>query len=80
MISSHLLSEMELIADSMLIIDKGKKVVEGKVNELFDPAETIVELKTTDIDAAWEKLSHLFCKKYIMEKKGLLYTAKIASQ
>ena len=30
LISSHLLSEMELIADSMLIIDKGKKVVEGK--------------------------------------------------
>jgi ABC-type multidrug transport system ATPase subunit len=29
-VSSHLLSEMELIADSMLIIDKGKKVVEGK--------------------------------------------------
>ena len=30
MISSHLLSEVELIADSMIIIDKGKKVVEGK--------------------------------------------------
>jgi len=47
-ISSHLLSEMELIADSMLIIDKGKKLVEGKVTDLFDPAETIVELQTTD--------------------------------
>src|SRR5207342_3693875 len=43
LISSHLLSEMELIADSMIIIDKGKKIVEGKVNELFDPAETVVE-------------------------------------
>ena len=30
LVSSHLLSEMELIADSMLIIDKGKKIVEGK--------------------------------------------------
>jgi len=56
MISSHLLSEMELIADSMLIIDKGKKIVEGKVNDLFDPAETLVELKTTDDIAAWQKL------------------------
>ncbi len=40
----------------MLIIDNGKKVVEGKVNELFDPAETIVELKTTDDATAYEKL------------------------
>jgi ABC-type multidrug transport system ATPase subunit len=56
LISSHLLSEMELIADSMLIIDKGKKVVEGKVNELFDPAETVIEFKTADIASAWEKL------------------------
>jgi ABC-type multidrug transport system ATPase subunit len=57
-ISSHLLSEMELIADSMIIIDKGKKVVEGKVNELFDPSETIVELKTTDDEAVFERLQH----------------------
>lgn len=47
-ISSHLLSEMELIADSMVIIDKGKKLVEGRVHELFDPAETLVMVKTTD--------------------------------
>jgi ABC-type multidrug transport system ATPase subunit len=55
-ISSHLLTEIELIADSMLIIDKGKKVAEGKVSELFDPAATVAELKTTDNHAAYEKL------------------------
>ena len=48
MVSSHLLSEMELVSDSMLIIDKGKKLVEGKVADLFDPAETLVEVKTSD--------------------------------
>lgn len=48
LVSSHLLSEMELVADSMIIIDKGKKLVEGKVKELFDPAETMVLLKTTN--------------------------------
>lgn len=77
MVSSHLLSEMELIADSMLIIDKGKKVVEGKVNELFDSAETIVELKTTDIDAAWEKLQSSVFKKNIVEKKANLIRLKL---
>ena len=70
MVSSHLLSEMELIADSMLIIDKGKKVVEGKVNELFDPGETIVELKTGHDDSAFEKILQSPFSKNIVEKKS----------
>ncbi|MFL5810826.1 MAG: ABC transporter ATP-binding protein [Flavisolibacter sp.] len=45
-VSSHLLSEIELIADSMLIIDKGRKIVEGKVSDLLDPADTLVEIET----------------------------------
>jgi len=44
LISSHLLSEMELIADSLLIIDKGKKVVEGPMQELINPEKSKVEL------------------------------------
>ncbi len=79
MVSSHLLSEMELIADSMLIIDKGKKIVEGKVSELFDPAETIVELKTTDIDLAWEKLQSSVFKKNLVAKKIAVIQLKLNS-
>src|SRR5687767_1407928 len=51
-ISSHLLSEMELIADSMLIIDKGKKIVEGKKNELLNPSQIQVEVETLSVDRA----------------------------
>jgi ABC-type multidrug transport system ATPase subunit len=47
-ISSHLLNEMQLVADSMLIIDQGKKRAEGKVGDLLNPADTIVEIDTTD--------------------------------
>ena len=47
-ISSHLLSEMELIADSMLIIDKGRKIAEGSKEKLLNPVKTVVELITTD--------------------------------
>ena len=70
LISSHLLSEMELIADSMLIIDKGKKLVEGKVNELFDPAETVVELQTTDDQAAYEKIKQSSLRPLLKEKRN----------
>lgn len=47
-VSSHLLSEIEVIADSMLIIDKGKKVIEGKVQDLLHPADTLVEVDSID--------------------------------
>ncbi len=56
LVSSHLLSEMELIANRMLIIDKGRKIVEGKVSELFDPGQTLVELDTPDGALAEEML------------------------
>ncbi len=57
-LSSHLLGEIELIADSMLIIDKGRKIAEGKVNELLNPADIIVELQTTDNITALKKLQN----------------------
>jgi ABC-type multidrug transport system ATPase subunit len=47
-VSSHLLHEIELVADSMLIIDKGRKVAEGRKEELLNPASTQVELMTDD--------------------------------
>jgi ABC-type multidrug transport system ATPase subunit len=47
-VSSHLLNEIELIANRMLIIDKGKKVAEGAVKELFDPANTVVEITVSN--------------------------------
>lgn len=45
-VSSHLLNEIEQVATRLLIIDKGKKIIEGQSAELFDPTRTIVELET----------------------------------
>ena len=50
LISSHLLSEIELVANRMIIIHKGKKVVEGSVAELLDPSHTLVDLDTSNND------------------------------
>lgn len=47
-VSSHLLSEIEQVANRMLIIHKGKKITEGVVSELLDPSHTVVEIETTD--------------------------------
>jgi ABC-type multidrug transport system ATPase subunit len=54
LVSSHLLSEVEQIADSMIIIDKGKKMVEGKVSELINPEKVQVEIISLDNNAAKE--------------------------
>lgn len=48
LISSHLLAEVELMANRMLIIDRGKKLVEGTVRELVDPQARVVHIETED--------------------------------
>jgi ABC-type multidrug transport system ATPase subunit len=52
LVSSHLLSEIELIANRMLIIHKGKKVIEGEVAELLDPARSLIRIQARDNAAA----------------------------
>ncbi len=58
MVSSHLLSEIEQVATRMLIINKGKKIVEGRVEELVDPAKTLVSLETTDTASALQFINN----------------------
>ena len=57
MVSSHLLSEIELIANRILIIHKGQKIIEGTAKELLDPSKTVVEINTTDNILAIKVLS-----------------------
>jgi ABC-type multidrug transport system ATPase subunit len=51
-ISSHILSEIELIANRMIIINKGKTLVQGGVSELLNSQEIIVVFKTDASDKA----------------------------
>jgi len=44
LVSSHLLHEVEQMATSMLIIHKGKKVSDGKLTDLLNPDETLIEV------------------------------------
>ena len=47
-VSSHLLSEIEQMANRMIIIHKGKKITEGDVKQMMDPSKTIVDITTND--------------------------------
>ncbi|MES2138376.1 MAG: ABC transporter ATP-binding protein [Bacteroidota bacterium] len=52
LLSSHLLSEIELIANRMVIINKGKTLVQGSVSDLLNEQELIVSFTLDDIDKA----------------------------
>ncbi len=51
-LSSHILSEIELIANRMIIINKGKTVVEGNVSELLNSQELIVSFTVDKVPEA----------------------------
>ena len=55
-VSSHLLSENELVENRRIISHRGKKIVEGKVAELLDPSKSLVQIETGNNNDARQKL------------------------
>ena len=60
-ISSHILSEIEKIANRMVVINKGQKILEGNVKELMAKELLKVNFKTDSV----ENLSNLLSNKKI---------------
>jgi ABC-type multidrug transport system ATPase subunit len=71
-VSSHLLSEIEIIANRIIIINKGQKIVEGNAAELLDPAKTIVQIDTEDNIEAKQKLQRSKWNSLILETADAL--------
>jgi ABC-type multidrug transport system ATPase subunit len=71
LISSHLLSEIEQIANRMIIIHKGKKMVEGNVADLLDPAHSLIQIETNNNYAAYEKLKQTKWATFLKDDKQL---------
>lgn len=49
-LSSHILKEVESMATSMAIVNKGKTLVEGKVQTLLQDAETHIYIETNELN------------------------------
>lgn len=69
-VSSHLLSEIEQMASQVLIIDKGKKKVEGRSVDLFDPAQTVVKVEVMNYQEALVKIQKSTWSKHLQEEGG----------
>jgi len=51
-LSSHILSEVELVANRMIIINKGKTIVEGNVSELLNSSNVKVTFEVDNVEEA----------------------------
>lgn len=56
-VSSHLLNEIEQIATRILIIDKGKKLVEGSASALINEEQAILEMEVSNRESAHQILA-----------------------
>jgi len=56
LLSSHILSEVEIVASRMIILNKGKKIVEGTVSELLNRDELRVTVEVENNEIAEEKI------------------------
>ncbi|OFY83447.1 MAG: bacitracin ABC transporter ATP-binding protein [Bacteroidetes bacterium RIFCSPLOWO2_12_FULL_35_15] len=52
LLSSHILSEIELIATRLVIINKGKTIVQGSVSDLLNAQELVVSFTIDNIEKA----------------------------
>jgi ABC-2 type transport system ATP-binding protein len=59
-LSSHQLSEIEMIANRMVIINKGKSIIEGEVSELLNSSQMMVRFSSDDP----EKFSSILIKEF----------------
>ncbi len=77
LISSHLLYEIEHIATNMLIMHKGKKVVDGPVNKLLNPDKNLVEVIIRADSSIAGKLASSQWQQYLQSKENTIITFKM---
>lgn len=72
-VSSHLLNEIEQIATRILIIDKGKKLVEGTASTLINAEQAILEMEVSNKESANRILaSSEWSNQLLPEREGKL--------
>lgn len=69
-VSSHLLNEIEQISNRMLIIDEGKKIVEGTVESLMDPSKTVLEVTVDNPTSAVSRLETTSWIRYLTKTEN----------
>jgi ABC-type multidrug transport system ATPase subunit len=78
-ISSHLLTEMEQVADSLLIIHKGGKIAEGGMHQLLNPEQSRIEIETRSANELEIRLKQTSWGAKIISANGKKVTMQLKS-
>lgn len=78
LLSSHILSEIELISTRMIIINKGKTIVEGKVNELLSSHDLLANFNVDDLEKVKSLLMESSFSKNIKTTDGNVITLQLS--
>lgn len=70
LLSSHQLSEIEIIANRMVIINKGKSIIEGEVSKLLNAEELVVNIEVDKPDKCSGIIHSNFPEIHIQEIKN----------
>ena len=77
LVSSHLLNEIELTATRMIIINKGKKMAEGALKEMFDPSKMLIELRVANPDHTRQQLQQSVWQPLLSQQEANLFTIRM---
>ncbi len=72
LLSSHILSEIELIANRMVIINKGETIVQGPVTDLLNAQELIVYFSVDNVEKATKLLETVPGKEIVESNQNSL--------
>jgi ABC-type multidrug transport system ATPase subunit len=79
-LSSHQLSEIELIANRMVIINKGRSIVEGDVKELMNTQDLVVSVEVDDVEKSKGLIAHHFPNAQILSCEGAFLEITLEKQ
>lgn len=71
LLSSHQLSEIELIANRMVIINRGKSIVEGEVQALLNAQELVLRVETDEVEKALQLIQNKWGQPTILHRSDM---------
>lgn len=79
-LSSHILSEVELIADSMVIMNKGKAVAQGSVQQLLSTENLLVKVEVGNAETVGQLLKETPFQVLIEKMESTSLTIKLSRE
>ncbi len=75
--SSHILSEVEEICHSLVVINKGKKVASGQVSALLSEEDLLVDVEVVQVEVCQQLIQQSRWSKFLKQQNGNIFRFNI---